>query len=421
MPTNLARFDEPIQLDHHTRPADYENLVEGAEPPQASAEGNNAALPFNTLDFRLWPLSFACWTVVALVDVLGSHAYYLATGNQPPTWRLLLTWSFNNSYAMALLTPAIYWISQRFAFNRKHWKSSSAVHMIACGGFALTAACLTALLNSLLPWAHSPVIGSARTQIAGLFLGDAPRYILVVAITQATTYYKRYHERELAASQLEMQLAEAKLSALKMQLQPHFIFNVLNAIATLARRDPASSELMTLQLAELLRMSLQDMDVQEVPLSQELRFLECYLRIQQIRFADRLTVNVDIAPGLLDTAVPHLVLQPLVENAIRHGISARIAPGRITVSARSQEDRLTLEVRDDGPGLVFNEAGGLREGVGLRNTRARLSQIHGDDFQFSCRNGATGGCHVAISIPIRIVRNAHGKGGAHADPGVDRR
>jgi len=413
--SKLSTFDEPVQSGDITCAIEFAKNQATLAPTQ-SEDANRA---FETSGYGLWVLSFACWSIVALLDALGSHAYYLATGGRPPDWRLLLTWSCTNAYAMALLTPAIYWISQRFAFNREHWRSASAVHTLACGGLALAAAALTTLFNAMLPWAQSQVIGSARAQIAGLFLGDVPRYALIVAISQATSYYRRYHERELATSQLEAQLTEAKLSALKMQLQPHFIFNVLNAIATLSRRDPASSELMTLQLAELLRMSLQNIDVQEVPLSQELRFLECYLRIQQIRFADRLSVDVDIDPGLLDAAVPHLVLQPLVENAIRYGISARVAPGRVAVSAREQDGRLALEVRDDGPGLVFDEAGFVREGVGLRNTRARLRQIHGHDFQFTCRNGSSGGCHVLISIPIRIVRNGNGKGGSHADTGAD--
>lgn len=154
---------------------------------------------------------------------------------------------------------------------------------------------------------------------------------------------------------------------------------------------------MTLQLAELLRLSLQTGEAHQVPFRQELRFLECYLRIQQIRFVDRLSIKMNVDAAVMDGAVPPLLLQPLVENAIRHGISPRMAPGTVSVGARRKHERLEIEIYDDGIGL--DEGTRPREGVGLKNTRARLQQLHGDNFDFACVNAPDGGCRVTISIP----------------------
>lgn len=346
---------------------------------------------------RLWALSFACWTVIAILDVAGSKAYAVAAGYRPPAFLLLLTWALTYAYGMALLTPAICGLSERYPFTRQRWGKAALVQLPASISTAAAAAVLSASLNFLLPWSRPFLDAGFRAHAMGLFLGNVPRYFLIVAISQAFFYYERFRERELQSVQLEGQLAHARLSALKMQLQPHFIFNVLNAIATLTQRDPAASERMTLQLAELLRLSLQTGEVHQVPFRQELRFLECYLRIQQTRFVDRLSVELQIDASAMDGAVPPLLLQPLVENAIRHGISPRMAPGKVAVHARREDNRLEIEIRDDGVGLDTGMR--LHEGVGLKNTKARLQQLHGDNFEFRCINAPEGGCQVTISIP----------------------
>jgi two-component system LytT family sensor kinase len=189
-----------------------------------------------------------------------------------------------------------------------------------------------------------------------------------------------------------------------MQLEPHFLFNVLNSIAALTRQDAASAEKMTVQLAELLRLTLENVEVQEVPLGRELEFLECYLRIQQTRFQDRLGIRFDIAADVVSTVVPHLILQPLVENAIRHGIASRVTQGTVEIRARGEHGRIVLEVLDDGRGLPSN--GKVSEGLGWKNTRARLRELYANDCEFICENRSPAGCRVRIAFPLRRTGDA---------------
>lgn len=365
--------------------------------------------------WTIWILSFALWTVFALFTAAGSHIYWIAAGGQPPAWGLLLTWNFGDAYTWALFTPFIFSLSKRYGFGLRNWRKPFLFHVPAAILFGCAGALLATLWIFLLPWSRSHPFAPFRVQVIGLFWGNIPRYCLIVAVSQAVTYRNQYRERELKSSQLEMQLAHAQLNALKMQIEPHFLFNVLNSIATLTRKDAASAERMTLQLAELLRMSLQNITRHEVPLRQELDFLECYLRIQQTRFQDRLTVHFDIDPMALNAAVPHLVLQPLVENAIRHGIGPRLSAGRIEVQARRQDQRLMLQVLDDGAGLPVGFRQKSESGVGLSNTQARLRQLHGDNFEFCCENLPGGGCGVKILVPFREVEGVTRDDRAHTN------
>jgi sensor histidine kinase YesM len=230
---------------------------------------------------------------------------------------------------------------------------------------------------------------------------DFQRYWYVLLITQAIGYYGKYRERELQSSQLEAQLAYAQLEVLKIQLEPHFLFNTLNSIAALARNDGSAAEHMTLQLADLLRLSLDAVGVHEVPLSRELTFLQKYVDIQQTRFRDRLRVEMDIQPHTRYALVPNLILQPLVENAIRHGIGPRRAPGWIRISTRQVFDELWMEISDNGQGLTRHRGGVPAEGVGLRNTRARLQQLYNHDHRMTLEDQPGGGCVVKIHIPFR--------------------
>jgi sensor histidine kinase YesM len=242
---------------------------------------------------------------------------------------------------------------------------------------------------------------------------DLQRYWYIVLITQAISYYGKYRERELQSSQLEAQLALAQLDVLKSQLEPHFLFNTLNSIAALARNDGLAAENMTLQLADLLRSSLDAIGVHEVPLSRELTLLQKYIDIQQMRFHDRLSVEMDIAASTLSALVPNMILQPLVENAIRHGIGPRRAPGCVRVSSRVVFDELWLEIADDGIGLTRYDGTVPPEGVGLRNTRARLQQLYNHDHRLILEDAPGGGCVIKIHIPFRTyseevpTRDAH--------------
>jgi signal transduction histidine kinase len=381
-----------------------------AAPVTTLAAGEPAVEHWRDLRGRnLWLVSFAVWTFVALLDMAGSRLYAAVAATEAADWRLLLTWSLDYAEPLALLTPIIYLGSRRFVPSHSGWIPTISFHLAGSILFALGGACLAETANMLLPWSRGHVIAPMRGLLAQMFLGNLPRYCVVVAVSQVVFYYSRYHERQVTASQLEAQLAHAQLSALKMQLEPHFIFNVLNAIVTLSRKDPAAAESMTLQLAELLRMSLESVDIHEVPLSRELQFLECYLRIQQTRFSDRLTVAYHIDPSVLNAAVPHLVLQPLVENAIRHGIGPRLAPGRVDINASQLGGRLHLEILDDGVGWPPKSAGPPRAGVGLSNTRARLRQLYGNEFEFECASAPGGGCSARIVLPFRPLSSACGR------------
>ncbi len=212
-----------------------------------------------------------------------------------------------------------------------------------------------------------------------------------------------FRERELRASQLETQLAQAQLQMLKMQLHPHFLFNTLNGITGLVRdHDNAAAVEMLVGLSDLLRQTLDNAGKQEVRLSEELEWLELYLKLQQIRFSDRLQVSVNAAPETMDALTPNLITQPLVENAIRHGLAPRAAPGSVSLSAKRVNGRLELRVCDDGIGFPEDWRLASGKGVGLLNTDARLRQLYGSDYSFEARNREEGGAEVFLSIPLRL-------------------
>jgi hypothetical protein len=230
-----------------------------------------------------------------------------------------------------------------------------------------------------------------------------PVYWVIVCLAHALAHHRRSEERQRRAVQLEARLSEARLQALQMQLQPHFLFNTLNAIATLVHKDPRAADEMITNLGELLRAALDGSAQQEVPLRRELDFLTRYLDIQQARFGDRLRVEQELDAAALDARVPTLILQPLVENAIRHGIEPRAQAGVVGISARCEGGKLRLAVRDSGAGLGAAKLTSEREGIGLANTRARLEALYGAEARLLLRNGAEGGFSVELEIPFRTT------------------
>jgi LytS/YehU family sensor histidine kinase len=226
-------------------------------------------------------------------------------------------------------------------------------------------------------------------------------YWLLVGLRHAADYYNKYKDRELKATQLEARLAQAQLQVLKMQLQPHFLFNTLHAISALVHKDVEAADRMITRLSEFLRLTLESVGMQEIELKGELESLDKYLEIEQVRFGDRLTVVRSIDPETLDLLVPNLILQPLVENAVRHSVAPRAAGGRIEIRARRKGDSLLLEVEDDGPGLP---SAPVVEGVGLANTRARLEQLYGSAQ--SMELAPDRGFRVKLSLPARTAVNS---------------
>jgi two-component sensor histidine kinase len=212
--------------------------------------------------------------------------------------------------------------------------------------------------------------------------------------------YKRYRDREVISSQLESELARAQVQILEMQLQPHFLFNTLNSIMVLIRQEPDLASRMVARLSEFLRLTLESAGMQEVTLRHELEFLEKYLHIERIRFGDRLQIEQRVDPATLDALVPNLILQPIVENAIRHGVARKRGPAMIAVTADRSNGSVTLHIRDNGVGLPTRNGGSMKEGIGIRNTRQRLHHLYGDDFTFALDSPPEGGVDVVLTLPF---------------------
>lgn len=341
------------------------------------------------------------WALLGVV--LASPTYIqVASDPSPVPWSkvisVLLGW-----YLWGLLVPLFWWLVRRFPLERRSWRRNLAIH-VALGILASLLYCFLDLVK--ITWVESwvaPLSFRKLYRFDDYWLGGLELYLAVyfaiVAVLQAISYYEKYRERELKASRLETQLALSHLELLKTQLHPHFLFNTLNAISALMHKDVDAADRMIALLADLLRLAIDKDERHQVPLHTELEFLERYLEIEKIRFRDRLRVTLEIEPECLGAQVPKLILQPLVENSIRHGIAVRAAAGRVEIHARRRGDHLDLVVSDDGPGLP-QDPKTLREGVGLANTRARLEQLYGDEHRFEMGDGPTGGLRVLVSIPF---------------------
>jgi LytS/YehU family sensor histidine kinase len=226
-------------------------------------------------------------------------------------------------------------------------------------------------------------------------------YFSLVGLGHAIAYWHEAEERALNAERLQTRLAEAQLQALQRQLQPHFLFNTLHTISSLMRSDVEAADVMIDRLSDLLRMSLRS-NAQEVSVKQEIEILQSYLAIEQTRFRDRLSVEIDVDPAVLDARVPHLLLQPLVENAVRHGIAPRARPGRVGIRAVRSGGQLQINVQDSGDGLPPDRLVAMNDGVGLGNTRARLAHLYGSAHSFSFANLPGGGFQVTVSLPFHL-------------------
>lgn len=352
-----------------------------------------------------WALLVGIWTAFGLLLSTQQGVGYALRGTPLPWTTLLLLW-MPVAYAWAAVTPVILGLGRRFPFQRGVWARSAAVHLLACST-------LVFLLGLGYSWHAAQVLpeppggGPTLARALQLFVGwlfvDGLLYWAVLSIGYVVEHQRRLRERELTASRLETQLVRADLQALKMQLQPHFLFNALHTIGSLVRTGDRDTAIRVLAgLGDLLRRLLDGGSTQEVALEQELEFVRAYLAIERIRFRDRLTVTIDAPDDVRDAAVPHLILQPLVENAIRHGIAPHRAAGRLEVRARRAGARLELIVCDDGPGLPAGQPPGAH-GIGLTNARARLERLYGADFELTITNAAGRGLEARVSVPLRRV------------------
>src|SRR5438045_1619031 len=377
---------------------------------------------------RHWRLRLSVlvgWTLIGLTFTLNYYLFsdhYVAIFRQPPTLREMLVWELPYWLLWAALSPLVLRLARRFPFERGRLASSSAVHLLACILISVAHRAAYLLVGWLLHVAVYRQLASISTVYNFLIFFNLPTgfmcYGTILLVAYILDYYRRHREEELEISRLEAALAQAQLEttraqlqALKMQLQPHFLFNTLNSISTLLDEDVEAADEMLARLGDFLRMTLQNSGAQQVRLQEELEFLRCYLQIEQVRFQDRLTVSFAVAPDVLDALVPNLILQPLVENAIRHGIVAQAGPGCIEIRLSRLNGALVLQVQDNGPGLAATQdsSGKLRDGVGLSNTRARLEHLYGGAQRFEMADALEGGLQVTLEIPFAKAESIQAK------------
>lgn len=344
------------------------------------------------------------WTTIGALFALQSVVMYSYSGTRTMSGWRLLAYSLADWYVWAALTPAVVWLARRANFVQHPWRAL-AIHLPASVAFVLLRSLLRLGLGLLVP----PVRIGPPGLMASVGLNVFVYWAIVVAAV-ALEYSRMYRGEQLAGARLKAQLARAELGVLKMQLQPHFLFNTLNAISEQVHADPESAERMITQLSELLRHTIRSGNAHEISLREELALLDRYLGIQRVRFGGRLVASIDAEPEAMEALVPNLVLQPLVENAIQHGIAPRASGGRVDVVARRHDatGQLVLEVRDDGIGIAA--AGGRRrdapspqEGVGIANTIARLKQLYGDEFRFALDERPEGGAIAIVSLPLHVA------------------
>jgi two-component system, LytTR family, sensor kinase len=329
------------------------------------------------------------WAVIAAVFAIASSLTLMLT-YQPPQWGRSVSTAAAEWAPWAAFTPLVTWLARRYRLTRARWWRSMIA--LAPAGLVIVFVKLTA--TRLLQSAGGTGDYIAITNVATQYF----IYWGLIAGTYAFENYRENRARELTAVQLEAALSDARLQLLKMQLQPHFLFNTLNTIAEMVHEDPHHAERMIAGLGVLLRETLDAGGADMIPLNRELDLLERYVAIQQVRFGDRLRLRVSVDSATRDALVPSLILQPLVENAIKHGIAARLAAGRITLTARRDGMDLELQVEDDGPGFTA-ESG---EGVGLANTRGRLHALFHDRHAFQVAT-TDAGSTVTIRLPFVTV------------------
>lgn len=372
-------------------------LTRAGEPPVSRERRASFAL-----------IIFAIATVVAVLYSLERYFYRRLLGQEVSLGQLVPA-ELIFTYLWALLTPLVMWMGRRFpVWGANHGESARntarnwVAQLVAVASFVfLHVALFTAA--SLVLADGTAVIPPSRLfsgYLASWFTLDSIVYCTLLAVYHALVYYRVSQDRALRASQLEARLAQAQLQVLRMQLQPHFLFNTLHTISALMHRDVKRADSMIAALSDLLRMSLRSVGVQEVELREELEFLQRYLEIMSLRFGERLTVTLDIDPNVLDARVPTLVLQPLVENSFRHGFGDGMRAGQVRVTVAPDGDMLRCEVTDNGRGIP---QAGTREGVGTSNTRARLRHLYGERFSLELTANPGGGARVSLTIPYHSL------------------
>lgn len=349
-------------------------------------------------------LIWGIWTFIGIVFTF--QGYFTSYRSERPmlfteSLYIQMTWA----YLFALATPLVLWAAARLPIERSNWIRSALLHI----PISIVLSVVLTALGRVLIWLNfgyrmgKPLTFESVTRfIVSNFSEGIGIYLLIALTSYAIGYYRRYREGQVRTLQLEAQLSQAQLQALKMQLHPHFLFNTLHSISALLNKDVASARKMITRLGDFLRLTLENSGSQEVTLQQEMEFLSCYLEIERIRFQNRLVTRMDLDEQTLDAKVPNLILQPIVENAIRHGIAARSTPGLIEIEAKQHNGTLRIQVRDNGPGLSEHRTTDnlFKKGVGLANTETRLERLYGADHLFDLSNNPDGGLIVTLEMPF---------------------
>jgi len=306
----------------------------------------------------------------------------------------------------AVLTPLIVYLARRIRFSRSRWPLALAFHAIACVAFSLLhilGYLGLKIFNIFIGIRESVAIASFPNTYFAFYQYNVLTYIVIAGVGVAIEDYRRSRENELKTAQLETRLAGAELQALRTQVHPHFLFNTLHAVSALVHRNPDVADRMINRLSDMFRLSLESSGSQEISVENELEALKPYLEIMDMRFGDRLRVIVDFPDETREALVPNLILQPLLENAIRHGIVPKPEGGTVSIRGRRAGGRLVIEIADDGPGFQSETANLERNGLGLSNTRERLALLYGKNHEFRLGRGDKGGALIVIDIPFRTA------------------
>ena len=366
-------------------------------------------------------LIVVCWTSLAVLSSVNRLLDPRGFGMRVMTPVGPIALTFLEAWMWAALTPLIFWLSSRFSPARSNWMTRIPLLLGTGAGISMTVYVILAVARSeILPNPRRRNIGAfAPLRELGRFpyLNQLLIYFVLLVGGLAREYFLRDQQRareavrlEANAAQLQAQLAEARLDALRMQINPHFLFNTLHAISALVERDPSGVRRMIARLSELLRHTIDSHGTDEVTVRAELDFLRRYLEIMEIRFQGTLRVDTAIEPDVLEALVPNLILQPIVENALEHGVTRADGPGHLDIAARRRGDQLILTVRDNGPGLAEAKTPNESHGVGLRNTRARLQQLYGDAASLKLSSAPAGGVIAEIALPLHTASDLRTEG-----------
>src|SRR5438552_13097471 len=343
------------------------------------------------------------WTLVSVIFASISYAAAIGENNKEFGFVSALRLNLVQFYLWAILSPLLFRFSRRFPIE---FRPLNLRNLLLYFPALISFAGIHQVIHLAVLWSITPrlrrqfpdLIDCYRAYFGFGFYIDLIIASLIIIAVHALVYYQNFRASELAQSSLKARLAQAQLKALKMQLHPHFLFNTLHSISSLVLEDPPKANSMIARLGDFLRLTLDHSDEQLVTLKEEIEFLRCYLEIEQVRFGNRLKVDFEIEPATLTAEVPHLILQPVVENAIQHAIAPRPTPGYINVEAKRTDDCIRLEVKDSGSG--FSGAVDTLDGpgVGLRNLRARLEQLYGSQYSFEIISRPEGGVTVTMQL-----------------------